>query len=374
MKKFKTAVVGAGFIGAAHIEALRRLGNIEVVALCDKFNSEKKAKDLFIDKSYSDYKKMIDEIEIDFIHICTPNNTHFEIAKYAMDNDINVVLEKPMTFTVNEAKILTELANSKNLINAINFHNRLYPTNIHIKNMIETNEIGNIIMINGEYLQDWLLYDTDYSWRLNSKESGLTRTVADIGSHWMDLVEYLTGLKIVEVFAEFKTQYTKRKKPLGVTESFTTQASKNFKEIDIDTEDIAFVLFKFDNGSIGNVTLSQMSAGNKNNLTVNISGTKASINWSLVDLENIKVGYRDKPNEIIPKDFAITNDAITAIDFPSGHTEGFPDAIKQVFKEIYLQSKIKHYATFKDGLRQMILCEKIYESAQKNTWIQISSN
>ncbi len=373
MNKFKTAVVGAGFIGVAHIEALRRLGNVDVVALCDKYNSEKKAKELYIEHSYSNYKKMIDEIDLDFIHICTPNNTHFDIAKYALENNINVILEKPMTFTVKEAEILTSLAKDKQLINVINFHNRLYPTNIHIKNMIEANEIGDIISINGAYLQDWLLFDTDYSWRLNSNESGLTRTVADIGSHWMDLVEYLTGLKIKAVFAEFKTHYKKRKKALGETKSFSTQANTDFKEVEINTEDIALILFRFDNGAIGNVTLSQMSAGNKNNLVVNISGTKASINWSLADLENIKIGFRDKPNEIIPKDFLITNDAITAIDFPSGHTEGFPDVIKQVFKEVYSKAKIKHHATFKDGLRQMIICEKIYESAKKNKWIEISN-
>ena len=371
MKKYKTAVVGAGFIGVAHVEALRRLGNVSVVALCNRSNSEKKAKELYIENNYKDYKKMIDELDLDFIHICTPNNSHFNIAKYALENDINVVLEKPMTFNVKEAKILTDLAKDKQLINVINFHNRLYPTNIHIKNMIKANEIGDIISINGVYLQDWLLFDTDYSWRLNSNESGLTRSVADIGSHWMDLVEYLTGLKIKSVFAEFKTYYNKRKKPLGKTESFSTKVNKDFKEFNIDTEDIALILFRFNNGAIGNVTISQMSAGNKNNLSVNISGTKASINWSLTDLENIKVGYRDRPNEIIPKDFLITNDAINSIDFPSGHIEGFPDSIKHVFKEIYSKTKIKHYATFKDGLRQMIICEKIYESAKNNKWIDI---
>jgi len=371
MKKFRTGIVGAGFIGIAHVEALRRLGNIDVVALSERYNCKEKAKQLFIEHAYEDFKKMIDEQELDFVHICTPNNTHFQIAKYALENNINVILEKPMTFTVEEAEILTKLVDENNLINAVNFHNRLYPTSIHIKNLIQTKEIGDIITINGSYLQDWLLYDTDYSWRLNSKESGLTRAVADIGSHWMDLVEYLTGLKIVEVLAEFKTQYPIRKKPIGNVESFSNKKNDDYEPVEIDTEDLALLVFKFNNGAIGSSTISQVSAGNKNNLNVQISGTKASLNWSLPDLENIHVGYRDQPNKIIPKDYSMTSDATSAIDYPAGHTEGFPDAIKQVFKEVYNQPNDKHYADFSDGLRQMVLSDKIYESAKNRKWIKI---
>ncbi|MDA3931314.1 MAG: Gfo/Idh/MocA family oxidoreductase [Tenericutes bacterium] len=371
MKKFKTGIVGAGFIGIAHIENLRRLGNVEVIALSDRFDAEKKAKNLYIEHAYENYQTMIKELDLDFIHICTPNNTHFEIAKFALENNINVILEKPMTFTVEEAEKLTKLAKDKKLINAVNFHNRLYPTNIHIKNILHSKEIGDVISISGAYLQDWLLFDTDYSWRLNSKESGLTRAVADIGSHWMDLVEYLTGLRITEVLAEFKTQYPKRKKPIGNVESFSKSIDQEYKEVEIDTEDIALLLFKFDNGAIGSSTISQMSAGNKNNLNIEISGTKASIKWSLKDLENIYLGYRDEANKVIPKDLSITGDAASAIDYPAGHTEGFPDAIKQVFKEVYNQPEIKHYATFSDGLRQMILCDKIYQSAKNRQWVKI---
>lgn len=371
MKKFKTGIIGVGFIGMTHIETLRRFGNIDIVALSEQFNAEKKAKNLFIDTAYEDYKKMIDEVDLDFVHICTPNNTHFEIAKYALERNVNVVLEKPMTLTVQEARILTDLAKEKGLINAINFHNRLYPTSIHIKNLIKSNKIGDIISINGAYLQDWLLYNTDYSWRLNSTQSGTTRAVADIGSHWMDLVEYLTGLKIIEVLAEFKTHYPIRKKPVGNVETFSKDKNEDYEDVDIDTEDIALLMFKFDNGAIGSSTISQMTAGEKNNLNIQISGTEASIKWSLTDLENIYLGYRDEPSQIIPKDFTITQDASYVMDYPAGHIEGFPDAIKHVFKEIYNQPKTKHYADFNDGLRQMILCEKIYQSAKHRTWVKI---
>lgn len=374
MKKFRTGIVGAGFIGIAHVEALRRLGDVDVVAICDRFGVEKKAESLSIENAYTDYKKMIDDLDLDFVHICTPNNTHYDIAKYALENNTNVVLEKPMTFTVEEAEELTKLANDKKLVNAINFHNRLYPTNIHLKNLVKNSELGDIISVSGAYLQDWLLYDTDYSWRLNKKESGLTRAVADIGSHWMDLVEYLSGLKITEVFAEFKTHYLKRKKPLGHIEAFSKDKSDQYEEIEIDTEDVAMLMFRFNNGAIGSASISQMMAGHKNNLSVQLSGTKASASWSLSDLENIHLGLRDEANKVIPKDASITADAASAIDYPSGHTEGFADAIKQVFKEVYHQPETKHYAHFEDGLRQMILCDKIYQSATEGKWISVKES
>ena len=372
MKIYKTAVIGTGFIGVAHIEALRRLGNVDIVAICDTFGVEEKAKKLLVKNVYTDYKKMINELNLDFVHICTPNFTHFPIAKYALEHDINVVLEKPLTLNIDEAQKLTELANSKRLINAVNYHNRMYPACSFSKNFIANKKIGDVISINGAYIQDWLLYNTDYSWRLNSSESGITRAVADIGSHWMDLVEYITGLKIIEVFAEFKTVYPQRKKPKEHVEAFSHDELNDFTLIDIDTEDIALIMYRFDNGAIGNVTISQMAAGIKNRIDILVSGTKASLEWRLDSLSDVSIGYRDKPTETYTKDLYLMNDVKDLIDYPAGHMEGFPDAFKQTFKQIYNQPNNKSYATFKDGLRQMILNQKIYDSAVKHTWIKVT--
>ncbi|XMB72855.1 Gfo/Idh/MocA family oxidoreductase [Mycoplasmatota bacterium WC30] len=371
MKKFKTAVIGTGFIGVVHVEALRRLGNVEVVAICDTFNVEAKAKQLYINNAFTDYKKMMDQLDLDFVHVCTPNNTHYPIAKYALENNINVVLEKPLTLNIQEAKELTELAESKNLINAVNYHNRLYPACAYAKTLVEQGKIGEVFSVNGTYIQDWLLYDTDYSWRLNSNESGLTRAVADIGSHWMDLVEYITGNKITEVLAEFKTVYPRRKKSLGDTKTFSTNKADTYELIDIDTEDIAMIMYRFDNGAVGNATFSQMTAGIKNRIEILLSGDQASLEWNLADLTDLKVRYRDKPTEVISKDPQLMPEVKSLIDFPSEHMEGFPDAFKQVFKQVYNQPEIKLYANFKAGLRQMILNEKIFESARTNAWVKI---
>ncbi|QWB95173.1 Gfo/Idh/MocA family oxidoreductase [Mycoplasmatota bacterium] len=376
MKKFKTAIVGVGFIGVAHIEALRRLGNIEVVAICDQFDIEKKAKQLNVSHYYTDYKEMIEKEDLDFIHICTPNNTHYDIASYAMNKHINIVLEKPMTVTAEEAKKLLVLSKALNVTAAVNFHNRLYPATSHIKHMISNNQIGHVFSIQGVYIQDWLLYQTDYSWRLNSKTSGKTRAVADIGSHWLDLMEYMTGQKIVEVLAEFQTVYPTRKKATQPLKTFETASSEmTYDEMPIDTEDVAVITFKTNEGSLGNVYVSQMAAGKKNRIQLLISGEKASIEWSLDDLSNISVGYRDQANKVITKDQLLMPEVQSLIDYPTGHMEGFPDAFKQNFKNIYYSSThpdaLKRYAGFEDGLRQMVLNDKIYESANDRKWVKI---
>ncbi len=378
MKKFKAAVIGVGFIGVAHIEALRRLGNVEVVAISDQVALKEKAEKYAIPNYYEDYKQMIDELDLDFIHICTPNNTHYPIAKYAIERNINVVLEKPMTVSVAEAKALVELAETKGVVAAINFHNRLYPACTYIKKEIEKGSYGDIFSMQGMYVQDWLFYQTDYSWRLLSKTSGKTRAVADIGSHWLDLVEYMTGHQITEVLAEFKTAYETRKKATKPLETFAkATADMTYDDIAIDTEDIAVVTFRTNKGALGNVYISQMVAGKKNSINVLLSGTKHSVTWHLEDLEHVLVGHRDEGNVIIPKDAQMMSEVKDQIDYPSGHIEGFPDAFKQAFKQIYHAAEDHTYtplvAQFKDGLRMMILDEKIYESAKSRKWVKIDA-
>ena len=254
----------------------------------------------------------------------------------------------------------------------MNYHNRLYPACAYIKEIISENKLGEIISINGMYVQDWLLYKTDYSWRLNSDESGSTRTVADIGSHWVDLIEYMSGLEVVSVLAEFKTVHPIRKKALGDVLTFSTVEAEEYENINIDTEDIVSLMFRLSNGAIGNAMFSQMVAGKKNKIEVLISGSEASVEWSLDKHSDVIVGHRNKPSELITKDNLMMKNLNNMFDYPAGHTEGYPDAFKQVFKDIY-NNKNKHsYASFYDGYRQMIINEKIYESAKLKSWRNIN--
>lgn len=376
MNTYRCGVIGVGFIGAAHIEALRRLGNVDVVALCDEFGAEHKAAQCHIGSFYTSYKEMIDEQQLDAVHICTPNNTHYEIAKYAMSAGVHVVVEKPFTVTADQARELVALAQEKNVKGAVNFHNRLYPMPNEMRQRVKAGEIGQVFTVHGSYIQDWLLYETDYSWRLGKEQAGATRAIGDIGSHLLDLMEFVTGLRVTEVMAQFTTVYPVRKKPVGNVETFSS-ASQNtvYEEIDIDTEDAATVLLKFDNGAIGTFIVSQVFAGKKNSSSLYVAGSKKSLVWDSEDLSELYIGHRDRPNEWLTKDAGLLHPAAAElVSYPGGHVEGFPDAFKQVFAQFYAslaQDGDYSYATLQDGLRETLLCDTIYQSAVTGKWVVV---
>lgn len=380
MRKIKAGVAGIGFIGAVHVEALRRLNNVEVIAIAD--SNEKmarfKAEELYIDTYYGDYDDMVNNPEIDCIHICTPNYLHYEMAKKALNAGKHVVCEKPLTTGVSEAKELVELAREKGLVNAINFNLRFYPLVHQLKYAIEKGEIGDIFSIHGSYLQDWLFYDMDYNWRLEPELSGASRAVADIGSHWMDLVEFVTGLKITEVLADFATFHKVRKKPLKPVETYAGKllTPEDYRDMPVGTEDYATILLGFDNGARGTVTISQVFAGRKNRLDVQIAGSKKSAVWQSERPNEIWFGRRDSANEHLLKDPSLMyRESGQLVSYPGGHNEGFPDTMKQNFKKIYDKISGKNlevqFPTFEAGLREVELCEKIVESSKSKTWVKI---
>jgi predicted dehydrogenase len=322
---------------------------------------------------------MIDKERLDSIHVCTPNSTHFEIAMYALERGVNVICEKPMTCTVAEAEQLAGKAKEKSLVNAINFNCRFYPLVYQMREMIRAGELGNIYTIHGGYLQDWLYLDTDYSWRLEPKFSGASRAFSDIGSHWLDMVEFVTGLKAVEVLADFAIFHKTRKKPLKPVDTYSgmTLRPEDYEELPITTEDYAAVLFHFDNGAHGCCNISQVFAGRKNQITAAIGGSKCAVRWDSENSNTLWVGRRETMNGEIVKDPSILKPETAKIaNYPGGHVEGFPDTFKQNFKKIYAaiagnKPVSGEYASFDDGLREMIFCEKVVQSAKENRWVKI---
>lgn len=377
MKQLKAGVVGVGFIGAVHIEQLRRLGNVEVVALADEAGAQEKAEALFVPHAYTNYKDMIDSEQLDCVHICTPNSTHYEIAMYAMEKGVNVVCEKPMTCSVEEAEKLRAYAREKGLVNAMNFNCRFYPMAYQMRQMVRSGEVGDIYTVHGGYLQDWLFLDTDYSWRLEPEFTGASRAFADIGSHWIDLVEYITGLRAVEVMADFAIFHKTRKKPTREIATYSGMALRpeDYEEVPIDTEDYATVLFHMENGACVSCNISQVFAGRKNQMVVSVAGSRCAMHWDSENSNALWIGRRERDNGELVKDPSIL-DAGTkgVISYPGGHVEGFPDTFKQNFKKIYAAiagGKPEDYATFEDGLREMRLCEKIVESARERRWVSL---
>ncbi|NHE56256.1 Gfo/Idh/MocA family protein [Cyclobacterium plantarum] len=381
MEKIKVAVVGTGFIGPAHIEALRRNPNIEVAALCEVNEELAKAKaaQLGIAKAML-FEDMLKDTSIKAVHICTPNFLHYAQSKAVLEAGKHVVCEKPLATRIEEAEELVKLAKKSGLVNAVHFNLRYYPMVRQMKTMRESGELGDIYSIMGSYLQDWLFLQTDYNWRLEPDKSGDSRAIADIGSHLLDLTEYVTGLKITEVMADFTTVHKTRLKPLKAIETYSGKMlqESDYEEVPINTEDHATVMLRFDNGHKGSVTVSQVNAGRKNRLNIEIAGSKANFEWCSEKPNELWIGKRETANQQLMKDPALfTPEAAKLIGFPGGHNEGFPDTSKQMFKEVYAaisegkQPENPSYPTFEDGYRELLICERIIESHKKQAWVKI---
>jgi predicted dehydrogenase len=384
LKKIKTAVIGTGFIGPAHIEALYRIGGIEVAAVTsgDDPGAKKIAEKYFIPKVYNNWQDVINDNEIEVIHNCTPNHLHYEINKAAITAGKHIISEKPLTLTSAESEELIKFALEKKVLTAVNYNYRFYPLIQHVRSMILNNELGQIFYVHGNYLQDWLYYDTDYNWRLESNLSGSSRAVADIGTHWCDLMQFLTGSKIVKVFADLVTIHNKRKKPAQQIETFKTkeETPPAVTEVLVDTEDVGTVLLEFDNGSRGVFTVSQVSAGRKNHFWFEIDGSKKSVSWNQEEPNSLWIGSRDKANEVLIKDPSLLSDnAKRYSHYPGGHPEGYPDGPKNLFMDFYdyLRSGKApeltglNFPTFLDGDRENRIVEAILESNKTRKWVDV---
>ncbi len=377
----KAAIVGTGFIGPAHLEALRRIPNIEVTGLVEVNQevADAKATELGIPNAYT-FDNMLKDDSIDVVHICTPNFLHFPQAKACMLAGKHVVCEKPLSMTIEEAEELVKVAKETGLINAVHFNLRYYPMVRQMRVMRQKGELGDVYSVMGSYLQDWLIHKTDYSWRLDPKQSGGSRVVADIGSHLLDMTEYVTGLKVTAVMSDFSIVHPTRLKPLKAVESFSGKAldPKDYEEYEVTSEDYATIMLRFDNGRTGSIVVSQVNAGRKNRLNIEISGSKANYEFNAERPNELWIGKRDSANSILMKDPALVDEgARSLVSFPGGHQEGFPDTSKQLFKEVYAairdgkQPEAPTFPTFADGLRELIIGEAIVESNTKEAWVKI---
>ncbi len=382
MQKIKIAILGTGFMGRVHTEAVRRLGNVEVVAVADVSadGAKKFAEAMGIPRHTGAWMSLVTDPEIQAVHVCTPNALHFPMSKAFLEAGKAVLCEKPLSLTAAEAKELVDLAAAKGLPNATNHNLRCYPVVQHIKQMIKSGALGEVLVVQGTYSQDWLLYDTDFNWRIESKDNGALRAMGDIGSHWMDQIQQVTGLKITSVCADLTTFHKTRKKPKVAIETFAgkTLTPADYDEVPIDTDDFGMVMIKLGDRAKGCFTASQVSAGNKNSFRIEVYGTKCGVQWNQEKPDELWIGHRNDPNQLIVKDPSMLIGAAKGYaDLPGGHSEGYDDAHKQLFKRFYARvadpkAEID-YPTFADGLRGMQLLEAIIESNQKRGWVDITT-
>jgi len=382
MKTLKVGVIGTGFIGPAHVESVRRLGNIEVVALAEVNQevAEKKADAMGIPRAYGNYKDMLKDDEIVAVHNCTPNFLHHPINKAILAAGKHCVSEKPLAMNSVESRELVKLAKKSGLVHAMNFNYRMNPIAQQARLMIKKGELGEIWNAHGTYIQDWLIKPTDYSWRIDPKKSGASRCFADIGSHWCDMIQTLMGAHITEVIGEFMIVYPKRSRPKGEVEAFSGKklTPKDYLKYKVVTEDLSMVMMKLSNGATASVTTSQISAGYKNGFTFGIDGSKASIWWDQERPNELKIGHRDSANEKLVKDGSLMYPQIAHLaHFPAGHTEGYPVGTKNMCLEAYKDirrgrpAKNPLYATFVDGHAEMAICDAVVKSATTRKWTKV---
>jgi predicted dehydrogenase len=377
MEKIKVAVFGTGFMGRVHVEALRRLGTVDVVAIAGRTaeSARKFASAHAIDSWTGDYKELLADSGIAAVHICSPNSLHFPMGKAALEANKHVLCEKPLASSVEQAVAMAALAKDRNLTNCTLYNIRSYPQVQNMRRMREAGDLGEIYAVQGTYSQDWLLYDTDWNWRI---ESGPSRTFADIGTHWCDLVEHITGLRITSLCADLQTFHKTRKKPKGSVETFAGKTLRpiEYDEVAISTEDFGAMTFRMGQSTRGALTVSQISAGRKNRLFVEIFGSKASAAWNAEAPDELWIGHRNAPNEIIVKDpTLLRGQAKSYADLPGGHSEGYDDTFKQTFQRFYRTIADRkapvEYPTFDDGIRQMRILEAVIESSKKRTWTKL---
>jgi predicted dehydrogenase len=378
----RTAVVGAGFIGPVHVEALRRLGvTITGILGVDEKESNSARQKLGLPRAYASIDEVLSDPDVQVVHLAVPNVLHFPLAKKALQAGKHVLVEKPLAMNSKESGELVELARGKKLAAAVCYNVRFYPLNLQARDMVKKGDVGTVFAVNGSYAQDWLYYDTDYNWRVLADQGGELRAISDIGTHWMDLVTSITGLEVEAVFADLRTVHPVRNRPKGEVQTFTGKAAAPAatEPVDITTEDYGCVLFRFKGGARGSLWVSQVTAGRKNCLRYEIAGSKCALEWCSETPNEMWIGRREKASEKLIRDPGLLGDlARRFTTYPGGHNEGFPDAFKGCFRSFYESIDAGDFAapplypTFTDGHHEVLLCEAILKSHRAQAWVPVA--
>ena len=372
--RLSAALVGTGFIAAVHVDALRRLG-VEVLGVVG--SSPDRAAEAGLGNVYGSLGELLEDDRIDVLHLTTPNHLHYPQVKQALAAGKHVVCEKPLALTAAESRELVELADAAGVVHCTNFMARFYPLVQQARSFLHEGSLGEIWNVHGSYLQDWLLRPTDWNWRLEPERGGELRAIGDIGSHWLDLVQFVTGSRIAEVFADLQTVIPIRRRPVGPVQTFA-QTEGEGEDVAIATEDLAHVLLRFEGGARGAVVISQVSAGRKNMLSFELDGADAALAWNSERAEELWLGRRDRPNELLLRDPSLMKPAAReTTTLPGGHAEGFAETFRELYRRVYRAVESggpppePDYPTFADGHWENVLGEAIALSSRERRWIEV---
>lgn len=385
----RAGVIGTGFIAPVHIESLKRLG-VQVTAICGSTAAARAtAVQWGIGEVYGDYdyRGLIASPNVDVVHVTSPNKVHVEQSLAALAAGKHVICEKPLGMTSRETERVVaavKRGGARGPVFAVNYMCRFFPAVLQMRAMVERGDLGRIIHVQGHFFQDWLLEETDFNWRVLAAEGGKLRAVGDIGTHWIDAVSFILGARATSVFAHLETFHKSRLRPKGQVQTFARSDPKTMERYKVDTEDFGSVLLKFGKAKHGhvdgvhaNASISQVAAGWKCDLAIGIYGTKASVQWNFQDPNEIRVGGRDRPNQILQRGTAGFSDDVAGFtDYPGGHPEGFPDAHKMHYRAVYqhIAGERKapvRFATAADGHHEVELCEAILRSSKAKGWVGV---
>jgi predicted dehydrogenase len=372
----RAGVVGTGFIGAVHVEALRRLG-VEVVGVVGSTPDRARAKSLapVIDT----YEQLLADERVDVVHLTTPNHLHYPQVKHALEAGKHVVCEKPLAMTSEHSAELLELATRAGVVHCTNFNIRFYPQVQQAQALVADGRVGAVWNVHGGYLQDWLLLPTDWIWRLEHDKGGELRDVADIGSHWLDVFQFVVVIRVDSLLADLATTIPLRKRPKREIETFAAADDVEREDAEMMTEDVGHILLRLEDGTRGSLVVSQVSAGRKNSLRFEIDGSKGALAWDSERHEELWLGHRGKPNEVLLRDPALlAPEARSRTGLPAGHAEGFAETFKELYRAVYGgvaaggPSAEPDYPTFADGHWENVLGDAVALSNRERRWVEVT--
>ena len=384
MRRIGMGLIGPGFVGTHHVDAVRRLGFVDVVAVAASTleNARKKAAEYGVPKAYGSYEELIADPDIHVVHNTTPNYLHAPVNLAVIAKRKHIISDKPLALDSAEALTMWKAARQAGVVHAVTFNYRGNPLVQEAREMIAKGAMGRLFFVHGAYLQDWLFDDTVYSWRLDPAMGGATSALGDIGSHWCDLAQHVTGLRIEAVLADLTTVIKTRRRPEKSAEAFAGGSTGATEEFHNPTEDLASVLLRFENGAKGCFSVGQVCAGHKNDLWLEVNGRKESLRWHQEQQNELWIGQAKQPNELLPKDPSLLSPANRKYaHLPGGHQEGWADAFRNIMAEIYgliLEGKgmppsVPHpVATFEDGYRANCIVDSLLESnAAGGVWKKV---
>jgi predicted dehydrogenase len=380
-KRIGMGLVGPGFIATQHIEAVRRLGYVDVVAIAGSslVSAERKAEQYGVDRAYGSWAELIADPDIDVVHNTTPNHLHLPVSLAVLAAGKHVISDKPLALNAGECRLLCEAAAKAGVVNAVTFNYRGNPLVQQMRAMLREQAIGRTVFTHGHYVQDWMTDDHVYSWRSDPAKGGRSSALADIGSHWCDLAEHVTGARITAVLADLTTAVPTRYTVGGSAEAFTKSAEQGSPVV-VSGEDLGTVLLRWNNGARGSLTVGQVMPGHKNDLQLEISGRTGSLLWNQERQNELWLGSHDQPNRVLVKDPSLMlPEARRYAHLPGGHQEGWATAFRNVIADIYEWvreggkpgAQREAICTFAQAARTVNLVDCMLESHERGgVWVE----